>query len=64
MSRAHAKKPPVDKVPAIVAAENAPLDDEPLTEEDLRAIEEGLRDHREGRCVSTAQLVEELGLRR
>ena len=37
------------KDPLYQALMNAPIDDEPLTEEDLAAIEEGRRDVREGR---------------
>jgi predicted transcriptional regulator len=38
--------------PVLRALMNAPLDDEPLTEEELEAIEEGRRDLAEGRVVS------------
>jgi predicted transcriptional regulator len=38
--------------PALQALMNASMDDEPLTDEDLEAIEEGRRDLAEGRVVS------------
>jgi predicted transcriptional regulator len=54
MSRAHARKheEPAPKHPATVAAENAPVDDEPTSEEDLKAIEEGWRAYRNGESVT------------
>jgi predicted transcriptional regulator len=39
---------------------SAPLDDEPLTPEDLAAIEEGESDIREGRVVSWEEVKKEL----
>lgn len=38
--------------PVAQALRDAPLDDEPLTEDDLAAIEEAKRDFREGRTLS------------
>ena len=46
--------------PVYQAFMNAPLDDEPLTEEDIAAIEEGLRDIREGRTYSLEEIKAEL----
>jgi hypothetical protein len=39
----------------------APLDDEPLTADDLEAIEEARKDIAAGRCVSLEELRRELG---
>ncbi len=52
--------PPVPKAapllsgehPAIVALRNAPIDDEPETEEERAAVEEAKEDVRQGRVVS------------
>jgi predicted transcriptional regulator len=44
------------------ALENAPLDDEPETEEERKAVEEGRADIRAGRTLSTDELRQELGL--
>ena len=41
---------------------NAPLDDEPLTEEDIKAIEEGKEDIKAGRVHTLEQVKTELGL--
>ena len=38
------------------------VDDEPLTEESLRAIEEGLVDIRKGRTVPMEEVMKELGI--
>jgi hypothetical protein len=46
MALAHAKKDTGPKHPAILSADNAPTDNEPVTEADLEAIEEGLRERR------------------
>ena len=37
--------------PLLVALRNAPLDDEPLTDEDIAAIGEGLEDIKQGRTI-------------
>lgn len=44
------------------ALDNAPLDDEPETEEERAAVEEGKADLRAGRTLSTEELKRELGL--
>lgn len=44
------------------ALENAPEDDEPLTPEDARAIEEAEQDIREGRVHTLEDVRKELGL--
>ncbi|MBX6352053.1 MAG: hypothetical protein IRZ10_01860 [Thermoflavifilum sp.] len=44
------------------ALENAPLDDEPETDEERKAVEEGKADIRAGRTLSTDELRQELGL--
>ena len=44
------------------AQQNAPVDDEPLTPEELQAIEEGLASMREGRGVPHAAVKRLLGL--
>ncbi len=41
---------------------NAPLDDEPLTEEDIKAIEDGKEDIKAGRVYTLEQVKTELGL--
>lgn len=43
--------------PVWMALLNAPIDDEPLTEEDLQAIEEGREDARHGRTVTLDELM-------
>ena len=47
--------------PAMAAALSAPLDDEPLTDEDRQAIEEGRQDIAAGRVVSNDQIRRMLG---
>jgi hypothetical protein len=42
---------------------NAPEDDEPLTQEDIAAMERAQKDVREGRVVSTEELIRNLGRR-
>lgn len=42
---------------------NAPMDDEEYTEEELRSIEEGLKDASAGRVISNAELADQLKLR-
>ncbi len=44
------------------ALANAPVDDEPQTEEEQRAVQEGKADVRLGRTLSTDTLKRELGL--
>lgn len=44
------------------AFRNAPIDDEPVTEEDLKDIEEGRRAVAEGRVQSWEDVKKELGL--
>ncbi|OFW77949.1 MAG: hypothetical protein A2201_13455 [Alicyclobacillus sp. RIFOXYA1_FULL_53_8] len=44
------------------AVENAPLDDEPETEEEIQAVEESKADIRTGRTLSNVELKRELGL--
>lgn len=46
----------------IEALRNAPEDDEPLTEEDCKAIEEGREDVRQGQVKPWEQVKKELGL--
>mgnify|MGYP001582938126 FL=1 len=48
--------------PVLQAFLNAPLDDEPLTEEDIKAIEEGKEDIKAGRVYTLEQVKTELGL--
>ena len=48
--------------PVLQALMNAPLDDEPETDEERAAIEEGLTDLERGDVVSDEQLRRELGL--
>ena len=48
--------------PVLQAFRNAPLDDEPLTEEDIKAIEEGKEDIKAGRVYTLEQVKTELGL--
>lgn len=38
--------------PVLKAMENAPLDDEPLTKEDVKALDKAYRDIKEGRILS------------
>jgi predicted transcriptional regulator len=47
--------------PALRAFLEAPYDDEPLTEEDRQAIEEGMIDVRAGRLVSDEEMGAEFG---
>lgn len=44
------------------AFRNAPIDNEPLTEEDLKAIEEAEEDIRQGRVTPWEEVKKELGL--
>lgn len=50
-----------ERDPAMAAALSAPLDDEPLTDEDRQAIEEGRQDIAAGRVVSNDQIRRMLG---
>ena len=38
------------------------IDDEPLSEETLKAIEEGLEDYKAGRCRSLEEVMKEMGI--
>lgn len=42
--------------PVLKALREAPLDDEPVTEEDLKALEEAWEDVRQGRVVSHEEI--------
>jgi hypothetical protein len=46
----------------LVTAEEAPFDDEPLTAEDLRAIEQSEKDFEEGNFMSQEEVRRKLGL--
>lgn len=48
--------------PITAALAKAPLDDEPVTPEDVDAIAEGERDVKDGRVVTAAELRVRLGL--
>ena len=48
--------------PVLQAFLNAPLDDEPLTEEDIKAIGDGKEDIKAGRVYTLEQVKTELGL--
>lgn len=48
--------------PVLHALETAPEDDEPLTEEDLKAIAEGEEDIRQGRVTPWEDVKRDLGL--
>jgi hypothetical protein len=48
--------------PLVLSLINAPVDDEPTTEEDLRAIAQADEDFRQGRCISHEDLMRELGI--
>ena len=45
----------------IEAFENAPLDDEPVTEEEERALEESREAYRRGETYTAEQIRQELG---
>ena len=51
-----------DYDPVLEAFLNAPLDDEPLTEEDMQAIKEAEEDIAAGRVKSWKELKRDLGL--
>jgi predicted transcriptional regulator len=38
------------------------IDDEPLSEESLKAIEEGWKDYKEGRCRTLEEVMKDLGI--
>jgi hypothetical protein len=44
------------KDPFVEMLESAPLDDEPVTEEDLRSLEEGWQDYLAGRYVTADEI--------
>jgi hypothetical protein len=48
--------------PALGALENAPYDDEPVTEEEERLVEEGREAVRRGEVLTTDELIRFLGL--
>jgi len=48
--------------PVTLSLLNAPVDDEPLTEEDLKALEEADEDIRRGDVLATEELRRKLGL--
>ncbi|MBI2170458.1 MAG: hypothetical protein HYU30_00325 [Chloroflexi bacterium] len=48
--------------PVLQALLNAPIDDEPETEEERRAVEEAKEDIRAGRVVSLEEIKKEFGL--
>ena len=48
--------------PLLKSLMEAPWDDEPLTEEDIKAIEESRKDIAAGRVVSQEELKRELGI--
>ncbi len=48
--------------PVTLSLLNAPVDDEPLTEEDIKEIEEADEDIRRGDVMSTEELKRRLGL--
>lgn len=44
------------KDPVMEVLEAAPLDDEPVTEDDLRSLEEGWQDYLAGRTISSEEV--------
>jgi hypothetical protein len=55
--------PTVQKLdPVTLSLLNAPVDDEPTTEADLKAIEESKEAMRRGDCVSLQELAKEPGI--
>ena len=50
-----------DRDPVVQAFENAPIDDEPFTEDDERALEEARADHRRGETFTLDEIRRELG---
>ncbi len=57
--RAHST-PPTD--PVLEALANAPADDEPVTDEERRAVEEARAEAERGDVLTTAQLRRSLGI--
>jgi len=51
-----------DAPPYWAALVNAPVDDEPMTEEDIEAVRAARLDVQEGRVVSHAEVLREFGL--
>ncbi|MGH2461989.1 MAG: hypothetical protein ACRDIY_24295 [Chloroflexota bacterium] len=51
-----------ERSPLLRSLLNAPIDDEPLTPEEVAAIEEGWEDIRAGRVISDDELCRQLGL--
>ena len=49
--------------PVAVSLAEAPLDDEPLTDEDIAALEEAEEDIKAGRLIPAEELYREIGLR-
>lgn len=49
--------------PVAVSLAEAPLDDEPLTDEDIAALEEAREDIKAGRLIPAEELYREIGLR-
>ena len=49
--------------PVAMSMAEAPLDDEPLTDEEIAAIAEGKADVKAGRLVSHEEIMREFGLR-
>ncbi|MBI4705007.1 MAG: hypothetical protein HY744_28205 [Deltaproteobacteria bacterium] len=62
MSQPLPKMPSPEDNPVLRSLREAPLDDEPETDEERAAVEEAKREYREGKGISTEQLVKELGL--
>lgn len=55
--------PPAEKLdPVTLSLLNAPVDDEPLTEEDEKALEEAEEDMRCGRVTSLEEVAKKLGI--
>jgi len=48
--------------PVTLALMNAPVSEEPLTDEDIAAIEQAKEDARQGRLISSEQLMKELAI--
>jgi hypothetical protein len=50
-----------ERDPVIEAFENAPIDDEPFTDDDERALEEARAEHRRGETYTLDEIRNELG---
>lgn len=50
-----------ERDPVLEAFDNAPLEDEPITEEEERAVEEGREAYRRGETYTREQIRQELG---